>query len=163
MCVVVDSAIWFSLHCGELHLKVLGLDRNICSVDVVIDELIGNPHGADLVEKGLTVKEVRGEYIERAIQWRAQAPELSVADVFSLALALQENCRLATRDGALERLAGQIGVEVIHVTVILEMMAEVGLLTEADIRRFKKGMHATDRPYDKAHLDRVLKMVRSAG
>ena len=162
MCVVLDSNVWFSLYCGGLHLKVLQLGDRVCSVDYVVrEELISGPNGEVLKEHGLRVEEVSGEGVEKAYAWRAAWPELSMGDVFSLALAWERGWGLATRDDLLERLAKSEDVALLCVVGVMRMMAEAGILTEDDIRNFKRRMYVDKRPYDKRKLHEVARLVRN--
>ncbi len=161
MCVVLDSNVWFSLYCGDLHLKVLQLGDRVCSVDYVVrKELVSGPNGEVLKEDGLRVEEVSGEGVEKAYAWRAAWPQLSMGDVFSLALAWERGWRLATRDDLLERLAKSEDVAVLCVVGVMRMMAEAGILTEDDIRNFKRGMYVDKGRYDKRKLRDVDRLVR---
>jgi predicted nucleic acid-binding protein len=162
MCVVLDSMVWFSLACGDLHLRILELGSVVCSVDrVVEDELIAGPNGAELVANGLSVEEVSGAGVAQAVAWRERYPALSAADVLSLALALERGWHLATQDGDLRTLAEEVGVPLLCVVDVLAMMAQAGLLVDADIARFKYGMYTSERPYDKSKLRQVEKVMKS--
>lgn len=161
MCVVLDSNVWFSLYCGDLHLKVLQLGDRVCSVDhVVREELLSTPRGGVLKERGLRIEEVSGEGVEKAYAWRDRHRDLSVGDSLSLALALERGWPLATRDDLLERLAESVGASLVCVVDVMRTMAEAGILTEGDIRKFKRGMYIQKRPYDKSKLREVAKLLR---
>ncbi len=159
MCVVIDSAVWVSLGLAGLHLKALALGRRICSVDAVVEWELVSPSGEELRQAGLRVEEVDGSGVLQAVAWRAQNELLSQADALSLALAHQNGWRLATRDGPLEQLAKSVGVEVVDVVAVLHMMAEAGLLTVGDIKRFRKAMHDARRSYDSKRLKQLRRLI----
>jgi len=161
VCVVLNSNVWFSLYCGDLHLKVLQLGGRVCSVDYVVrEELISGPKGEVLKEHGLRVEELDEAGVDQAYAWRAAWPQLGVADVFSLALAWGRGWGLATRDDLLERLARSEDVSVVCVVAVMRMMAEAAILIEDDIRNFKRGMYIDKRPYDKRKLREVARLVK---
>ena len=162
MCVVViDSPVWIKLYCGGLHIKVLALGDRICSVDhIVEEELLAQPRGVLLREHGLRVESVSGDGVARALGWRAEHPELSVGDSLSLALALEQGWQLATHDALLEGLAERVSVPILCVVDVLMIMAEAGILTEYDIRRFRRRMYEADEPYDTAKLKPVLRIAK---
>ena len=129
MCVVIDSAVWFKLYCGDLHIKVLQLGDRVCSVDYVVrKELLAGPNGNILKEHGLRVEEVSGDGVEESDAWRAEYPDLSVGDSLSLALALERGWQLATRDDLLERLSKAVDVPLLCVVDVLMIMAEAHIL-----------------------------------
>ncbi len=162
MCVVIDSAVWFKLYCGDLHIKVLQLGEQVCSVDVVREELLASPKGETLTERGLRVEEVSGEGVDRARAWRKDNDDLSVGDSLSLALALERGWRLATQDNLLEKLTKQVSVPLLCVVDVMRMMAEAGILTEDDVRKFKHGMYRNEESYDKRKLRDVAKSIKTA-
>ena len=160
MCVVIDSAVWVSLGAAGLHLKAVALGHRICSVDAVVETELLSPSGEELARAGLSVESVDGAGVQKAMAWRAHNELVSQADVLSLALAQQKGWRLATRDGPLEHLAKSVGVETVDVVGVLHMMAEAGLLTTNDIKRFRKAMHDAGRPYDKTYLKQVRRLLQ---
>ena len=166
MCVVIDSAVWFKLYCGGLHIKALQLGEQVCSVDYVVRKELLVPSGETLKQQGLRVEEVGGKSVDQARTWREEYPELklTVADVFCLALAWERGWRLATHDCRLATLAKSksVGVPVLCVVEVMRMMAEAGILTEDDIRKFKHGMHRNKEPYDKRKLRDVAKTIKTA-
>lgn len=158
MSIVVDSAVWFDLHRSGLAFKVLKLD--VCTVDVVVDELIVGPSGDELVKQGLRICTLTGDAVEQATEWRAEDERLSFADAAALALAQSKGYQLATRDGALEELAAKEGVETLGLLDLVERMANEGLLTMRDLERLKKELYEAKRPYDKAAVKRIEKLVK---
>ena len=70
MCVVVDSAVWISLGAAGLHLKAVALGRRICSVDAVVEAELVSPRGEALKQAGLSVEEVDGPGVLKAMAWR---------------------------------------------------------------------------------------------
>lgn len=162
MCIVVDANVWFDLHCGGLHIAALSLGDRIRSVDIVVEQqLLASPSGEELRQGGLYVEVLPPEGVLQAQAWRGDHIELEVADVFSLALASLNQWTLATRDGPLTTLAKAEGVPVIITVELISTIAETGVLTIADINKFKKGMYQAGRPYDKALLNKAEHVVKS--
>jgi len=162
MCVVIDSAVWFALGCGNLALKAVQLGRVICAVDYVVDEeLLSAPKGSDLRVHGLRVEEVGPKGVAQVAVWGPDHPRLGAADLLSLALAWEHNWRLATHDSELEELAGMVGVPVLCVVDIMEMMARTSILTLADIAIFKRAMFVRKEPYSKRKLRDVERLLKN--
>ena len=132
----------------------------MCTVDFVVDELIVGPSGEELVKQGLRVCTLPADEVDRVVQWRAEDETLALADASALALAQSKGYELATRDGALEKLAQKEGVVTLGFLDVVERMAKEGLLTIGDVARLKKELYKAQRPYDKDAVKRIEKLVK---
>ena len=162
MKIVLDATVWIDLHTAGLDERVLSLGNRICSVDILVETKLLEPDGAKLKRLGLAVYEVDGEGVSKAIQWRADVPQLSEDDVLSLALAYRHGWMLGTGDGDLRNKAEKEGVQLCDTLDILALLAAAGNLDLEDLQRFKRELRKADRNYDRKKAKQLEKKLRKS-
>jgi len=162
LCRVLDAMILIRLHRAGLAERAIQLGARICVVDYVAEQELIEPDGKQLRHRGLHVQTLSPESLEVAQTWLRQRPVLSLADVFSAALARQNGWALATHDGELRALCQREAIPICGVADIVLTMAESGLLCAEDITRFKTAMRRSGYSgYKRRTIKQAEKAVRS--
>ncbi len=152
------------LHRAQLAERVVELGTRICVVDYVAEYELIEPDGRRLRDIGLQVRTLSADSVAVALDWQRERPALSLGDVFSAALALENGYVLATHDAQLKRLCQDAGISVCGVADVMLTMAESELLCADDITRFKAAMRRFGyADYRRQTIKQAEKIVRSCG
>lgn len=108
---VTDTNLWIDLDIAGLLGPIFRLPFEWQAPDVIIAEL-ERPEGADLVRRGLRIRELDGRQVAAVVALAATYPRPSRADLFALVLARVQEALLLTGDRHLRQAAEQEGVRV---------------------------------------------------
>ena len=85
--------------------------------------------GEELIRFGLSVEELDGNGVKRAIAYQRREPALSLADCFALTLAITRAWVLLSGDRTLRQLAAEETVECHGVLWLLDQMANASVVS----------------------------------
>jgi len=131
--LISDANILIDIVEGEVVDPVFELPYEMCTPDLLYyDELA--THHPDLVEKGLALKDVQGEFLLQVPALQEKYKKPSRYDCLALALATQEGCPLLTGDKYLRAAAEQENVEVYGTLWLIDRAVEHGVLSQEGAR-----------------------------
>ena len=118
--LVSDTSVLVDLERGSLLEASFRLPFQFAVPDLLYERELKGYSGDELIRLGLTVEELDGDGLTRALAYRQRVPALSVPDSFALALAQTREWILLTGDGALRQLATDEAVECHGVLWVLD-------------------------------------------
>jgi predicted nucleic acid-binding protein len=158
--LVTDTCVLIDLSCGQVLEPAFRLPADEFAVpDVVLAELEGGgePQPANLIALGLKPVELTPSQVLEAVRLAAvhqATTNVSIADVFALALAKTTSAVLLTGDSHLRSVAEQEGVEVHGTLWVLDQLVEEQKLITAEEGAFALSrMKAAARRLPKSEVD----------
>ena len=137
--LVSDTSVLVDLERGSLLEASFRLPYQFSVPDLLYERELKNWGGGELRRLGLSVEELDGEGVQRALAYRQQRPALSLPDCFALALAQTRSWVLLSGDGALRQLAAEEAVECHGVLWLLDEMHDADVV---NIRQLHDGLSA---------------------
>jgi predicted nucleic acid-binding protein len=139
---VTDTNLWIDLDTADLLGPIFRLPFEWQAPDVIVAEL-ERPEAADLIRRGLRVRELGGRQVAEVVRLAAAYPRPSRADLFALVLARLQGVLLLTGDRHLRQAAEQEGVQVHGTLWLLDEMVERSVVTPREaaeaLIRLKEG------------------------
>lgn len=120
--LVSDTSVLIDLERGSLLKASFRLPYRFVVPDLLYRQELSNWGGDELMKLGLSVEELDGDGVSRALAYRRQVPALSLPDCFALALAQTRSWVLLSGDSALRHLAANELVECHGVLWLLDEM-----------------------------------------
>ena len=120
--LVSDTSVLIDLERGGLLEGVFELPYEFAVPDLLYGRELRDYNGPHLKGLGLRIEELDGDGVALALQYRQQAPPLSLPDAFALSLAKTNGFVLLTGDKALRQLADAEDVGCHGVLWVLEEM-----------------------------------------
>ncbi len=120
--LVSDTSVLIDLKRGSLLEASFRLPYRFIVPDLLYERELKNFEGEELLQLGLTVEELNGEDVQRALAFRQRVPALSIPDCFALVLAQTQSSILLSSDRALRQLADDESVECHGVLWLLDEM-----------------------------------------
>lgn len=133
MLLISDANILIDLEEGGVIAEFLALPEEIATPDLLFAEELADQH-PDLPEMGLTLAELDGRQIERAMALVEANPKASRNDCLALTLAEAQACTLLTGDRALRQAAEAVGVEIHGTLWCVQQMIDAGQITPEQAR-----------------------------
>lgn len=131
--LISDANIFIDMEEGGLIEHMFRLPEEIGVPDILYLEELEERH-SHLPGLGLRVMEIEAEYMAEAHRLKAETVRPpGMNDLFALALAKQEKCRLLTGDSRLREIADIEAVEVSGTLWLVERLFEEGLCTVEQI------------------------------
>ena len=137
--LVSDTSVLVDLERGSLLEASFRLPFRFSVPDLLYERELKNWGGEELIRLGLSVEELDGDGVQRALAFRQQAPALSLPDCFALALAQTRSWVLLSGDSALRQLAVAEAVECHGVLWLLDQMRDAAVVS---IRELYDGLTA---------------------
>lgn len=137
--LVSDTSVLVDLERGSLLEASFRLPFQLAVPDLLYERELKGYGGDELMRLGLSVEELDGDGITRALAYRRQVPALSVPDSFALALAQTRDWVLLTGDGALRQLAND---EAVKCHGVLWLLDEIYNATAASVSELHDGLTA---------------------
>ena len=109
--LVSDTSVLVDLERGSLLEASFRLPHRFAVPDLLYERELKDWGGEELIRLGLSVEELDGNEVERAITYQRREPALSLADCFALTLAKTRSWVLLSGDRALRQLAVDEAVE----------------------------------------------------
>lgn len=125
---VTDTNLWIDLDIAGLLGPIFRLPFEWQAPDVIVAEL-ERPEGADLVRRGLRIRELDGRQVAAVVALAAAYPRPSRADLFALVLARVQKALLLTGDRHLRQAAEQEGVRVRGTLWLLDELVDRSVIT----------------------------------
>ena len=135
--LVSDTSILVDLERGSLLEASFRLPFRFSVPDLLYERELKNWGGEELIRLGLSVEELDGDGVQRALAYRQQAPALSLPDCF--ALAQTRSWVLLSGDSALRQLAVAEVVECHGVLWLLDQLRDAAVVS---IRELYDGLTA---------------------
>lgn len=120
--LVSDTSVLIDLERGSFLEAAFELPYEFAVPDLLYARELRDSNGPYLQGLGLRIEELDGDGVALAIDYRQQAPPLSLPDAFALSLAKTNGFVLLTGDKALRQLAGTEEVGCHGVLWLLEEM-----------------------------------------
>ena len=127
--LVSDTSVLVDLERGSLLEASFRLPHRFAVPDLLYKRELKDWGGEELIRLGLSVEELDGNGVKRAIAYQKQEPALSLADCFALTLAKTRSWVLLSGDRALRQLAVDEGVECHGVLWILDQMYNASVVS----------------------------------
>lgn len=156
--LVSDTSVLIDLERGSLLKPSFRLPYRFTVPDLLYRQELNRWGGEELIKLGLSVEELDGDGLSRALAYRRQVPALSLPDCFALALAQTRFWVLLSGDDALRRLAVEEAVECHGVLWLLDEMHRAGV---ASIRQLYDGLTAISE-HPRCRLPRLEIRLRLA-
>ena len=137
--LVSDTSVLVDLERGSLLEASFRLPYQFSVPDLLYERELKNWSGGELRRLGLSVEELDGDGVQRALAYRQQTPALSLPDCFALALAQIRSWVLLSGDGALRQLAADEAVECHGVLWLLDQMHDADVVS---VRQLHDGLTA---------------------
>lgn len=131
--LVSDTSVLVDLERGSLLEASFRLPFQFAVPDLLYEKELKGYVGEDLIRLGLTVEELDGDGITRALTYRQRVQALSVPDSFALALAQTNGWVLLTGDGALRQLATDEAVDCHGVLWLLDEISGAEVATAREL------------------------------
>ena len=122
--LVSDTSVLIDLERGTLLESVFGLPARFAVPDLLYERELKDHGGPAFLDLGLSVLELDGAGVQRAIANHTRFKRLSLPDCIALELAQRSQHMLLTGDGALRTLAESEGVECHGVLWIFDQLIE---------------------------------------
>ncbi len=120
--LVSDTSVLIDLDRGSLLTASFRLPYRFTVPDLLYRQELNSWGDEELTKLGLSVEELDGDGVNRALSYRRQVPALSLPDCFALVLAQTRSWILLSGDNALRQLAVIEGVECHGVLWLLDEM-----------------------------------------
>ncbi|HYU31573.1 MAG TPA: hypothetical protein VEW48_05380 [Thermoanaerobaculia bacterium] len=156
---VTDTNFWIDLDTGGLIGPIFQLPFEWQVPDVIAEEL-KRPAGAELVRRGLRVRELDGGQVAEVVALAAVYPHPSRSDLFALVLARAQRALLLTGDRHLRQAAEQEGVKVHGTLWLLDELVERSVITPRDAADALQLMREGHRRLPAEEVDRRLRRWR---
>ena len=140
--LVSDTSVLIDLERGYLLKASFRLPFRFAVPDLLYERELKNHGGDELIRLGLTVEELDGDDVRRALAYRQQAPALSLPDCFALTLAQTRSWILLSGDGQLRKLATKRAVECHGMLWLLDEMHDAGV---ASVKELHDGLTAISK------------------
>ena len=127
--LVSDTSVLVDLERGSLLEASFRLPHRFAVPDLLYERELKDWGGEELIRLGLSVEELDGNGVKRAIAYQRREPALSLADCFALTLAKTRSWVLLSGDRALRQLAVDEGVECHGVLWILDQMCNASVVS----------------------------------
>ena len=137
--LVSDTSVLIDLERGSLLRASFHLPYRFAVPDLLYRQELSNWGGDELMKLGLSVEDLDGDGVSRALAYRRQVPALSLPDCFALALAQTRSWVLLSGDSALRQLAANELVECHGVLWLLDEMRAGSIVS---IRELHDGLTA---------------------
>lgn len=137
--LVSDTSVLVDLERGSLLEASFRLPFRFSVPDLLYKRELKNWGGEELIRLGLSVEELDGDGVQRALAYRQRAPALSLPDCFALTLAQTRSWVLLSGDSALRQLAVAEAVKCHGVLWLLDQMRDAAA---ASIRELYDGLTA---------------------
>lgn len=131
--LVSDTSVLIDLERGGLLEAAFALPYEFAVPDLLYKRELRDYNGPALRALGLRIEELDGDGVALAIEYREQAPPLSLPDAFALSLAKTNGFTLLSGDKALRQLAGMQHVPCHGVLWVLEEMHARGVSEAGDL------------------------------
>lgn len=156
---VTDTNFWIDLDTAGLLGPIFRLPFEWQAPDVIIAEL-EKPEGADLIRRGLRVRELDGRRVAEVVALAVAYPRPSRADLFALVLARLQAALLLTGDRHLRQAAEQEGVRVHGTLWILDELVERSVVSPSEAVEALHLMKEGRRRLPAEEVDRRLRRWR---
>jgi predicted nucleic acid-binding protein len=154
---VVDTNILIDLYRGGVHRELFRLPFTVLAPDVIVAELI-EPPGRTLLDSGLQVVEFSGAEVLAVVDLSRIHPEVSINDVFALALARKQQLVLLTGDKRLRRIAElEYGLHVHGTLWVLDQLVKHKIISSFHAARDLRDMLQSGSRLPKADCDRRIR------
>ena len=140
--LVSDTSVLVDLERGSLLEASFRLPFRFSVPDLLYERELKNWGGEELIRLGLSVEELDGDGVQRALAYRQQAPALSLPDCFALALAQTRSWVLLSGDSALRQIAVAEAVECHGVLWLLDRLRDAAVVS---IRELYDGLTAISK------------------
>ena len=134
MILVTDANIWIQLEDGGLLEEAFQLGYQLAAPDLIVSEL-GPVLGPRVCELGLVLLAPEEDADEDWTDLRQRYPRPGDVDLYGLLHARLLACRLVTGDRHLREAAEAEGIEVSGLLWLLDLMAELGVVSTRSARR----------------------------
>ena len=134
MLLISDANIFIDFESAGLTTQLFRLPVTIAVPDILFYEELEEMH-SDLLSLGLTLKEVRSEYMAKIPLWqKSYGFRVSSNDYLALALAKQERCPLVTGDMALRKVAVLEKIELRGTMYLMQQLMTLNLVSTAEMK-----------------------------
>lgn len=130
--LISDANILIDMDVGGLIEVMFRLPETFAVPDILYQEEL-REHHPELPGFGLLVREISQTFVIEAYRLRGQYKGPSQNDLFALALAKQEACRLVTGDKALREVAEAEAVDVRGTLWLIERLRDEDILSLEEI------------------------------
>ena len=127
--VVSDTFVLVDLERGSLLEASFRLSHRFAVPDLLYERELKDWVGEELIRLGLSVEELDGSAVKRAIAYQKREPALSLADCFALTLAKTRAWVLLSGDRTLRQLAAEETVECHGVLWLLDQMCSASVVS----------------------------------
>lgn len=156
---VTDTNFWIDLDTAALLEPIFRLPCEWHAPDVIVAEL-ERPDSAELVRRGLVVRELSGAQVAYVLGLAARYPRPSRADLFALALAYAERAPLLTGDRHLRQAAEKERIPVHGTLWALDEMVAQNILVHSQAASALHRMRTAHRRLPSEEVDRRLRLWR---
>ncbi|MDZ7759482.1 MAG: PIN domain-containing protein [Desulfovermiculus sp.] len=142
--LISDANILIDVVEGRIVDPFFQLPFVICVPDLLFVDELADFH-SDLPEKGLVLKELEPNSLEKAMHLQQRYKKSSRYDCLALALAVQEDCPLLTGDQDLRDAGVQENIDVHGTLWLVDIMIEKEVITLNTAYEAYKLMYASGR------------------
>ena len=132
--LVSDTSVLVDLERGSLLEASFRLPHRCAVPDLLYERELKDWDGEELIRLGLSVEELDGNGVKRAIAYLRREPALSLADCFALTLAKTRAWVLLSGDRTLRQLAAEETVECHDVLWLLDQMCNASVVSIPKLR-----------------------------
>lgn len=137
--LVSDTSILVDLERGNLLEAAFALSFEYAVPDILYSRELAHMDSFNFISREVRVEELDSEGVERAQQFRHEAPGLSTPDCFALALSQLNGWPLLTGDGLLRGFAMSKGMECHGLFWILDCLHKENVVSPSTLHG---GLHA---------------------
>ena len=131
--LVSDTSVLVDLERGSLLEASFHLPFRLVVPDLLYEQELKGHGGNEPIRLGLSVEELDGEGVTRALAYRQQTPALSLPDCFAFTLAKTRSWILLSGDGALRQLAATEAVECHGVLWVLDELRDAKVVSIGEL------------------------------
>ena len=135
--LVSDTSVLVDLERGSLLEASFRLPFRFSVPDLLYERELKNWGGEELIRLGLSVEELDGDGVQRALAYRQRAPALSLPDCFALALAQTRSWVLLSGDSALRQIKELARHRRISVNKLMEELSTIAITQHDAETRFR--------------------------
>jgi predicted nucleic acid-binding protein len=150
---VTDSNVWISLRAGDLIREALSLPFNWLVPDVMLEEELRDPSGAELEKQGVKRCKLTGEQVRKVVELAKRYIRASRVDLFALVQAKEEGAVLLTEDQSLREAAEAEGLEVHGTLWLLDQMVNEGQINKRQAVESLRKMLSSGRRFPKIEVE----------
>lgn len=163
--IITDTNVFFDIMSIEILPDFFGLDFEICTTDLVINEIIRIDQAEQVQtfirSKKLIVYKFTPQEVEEVINLKTKRNLRRITDKSVLWKALQLKCRLLTGDKNLKNEAEEQGLQVNGSLWVIKTLVENNIVTSITAAELLEKLKTVNESLPKDEIEKMIKQYKN--